>query len=107
MKPITIAHGEAMPAWFDILSSSHGARQKDGDEDEFGMEESLETMELLVEEEVRGGVPRERVVVGGFSQGAALALLMAVKGRKVGGVVVLSGYMPLQWKLLKVTCAAG
>ncbi|KAL8292172.1 hypothetical protein RQP46_001638 [Phenoliferia psychrophenolica] len=96
-----------MPAWFDIINPSHGAREKDGDEDEDGMEESLATLEGLVEDEVRGGIPRERVVVGGFSQGAALALFLATKskGSKLGGVIVLSGYMPLQWKLLKMKSA--
>ena len=112
MRPVTIAGGEAIPAWFDILHSAHHAREKDGDEDEVGMQESLETMEGLVEEEVKSGVPRERVVCGGFSQGAALALLMGVKskGSSLGGIVVLSGYMPLQWKLLEVratTCGRG
>ena len=58
-----------------------------------------------MEDEVRGGIPRERVVVGGFSQGAALALYLAAKskGSKIGGVIVLSGYLPLQWKLLSVS----
>lgn len=54
------------------------------------------------------GVQQERIVVGGFSQGAALALLAGLTGgEKVAGVACLSGYLPLQWKVLQVTWAFG
>lgn len=68
------------------------------------MEESLAEIERLVHAEVESGIKSERVVVGGFSQGAALALLEGVAGKaEIGGVVVLSGYLPLQWKIEKVS----
>lgn len=92
-----------MPAWFDSISMRHDDRLADGDEDEFGMEESLDTIETLIKEEEKAGIPRSRVVVGGFSQGGALAVLQGIKGGEVGGLVVLSGYLPLQWKILQVS----
>lgn len=66
MRPITVARGEAMPAWFDSISMRHDDRLADGDEDEFGMEESLDTIETLIKEEEKAGIPRSRVVVGAF-----------------------------------------
>lgn len=93
-----------MPAWFDILNQSHTARTQDGDEDEAGMKESLAALEALVKAEVDGGISIDRVVVGGFSQGAAMALLEGVTGgSRIGGLMVLSGYLPLQWKILQVS----
>lgn len=52
----------------------------------------------LIEELVAQGTPRERIVLGGFSQGHAVALLtgLATKsGEGLAGLVGLSGYMPL------------
>lgn len=43
------------------------------------------------------GVELGRVVVGGFSQGCAVSLLLGLAGRwkgEIGGVVGLSGYLP-------------
>lgn len=107
LREITIAggaHAPRMPAWFDILQQDHTKRTQDGDEDQEGMEESLSEIERLVKAEVDSGIRSERVVVGGFSQGAALALLEGVAGKaEIGGVIVLSGYLPLQWKIEKVS----
>lgn len=104
LRAISIYGGDPIPAWFDILNQDHGKREKDGDEDEVGMRESLKDLEELVRSEVEGGIASERVLVGGFSQGAALALLQGVVGEsKVGGLMVLSGYLPLQWKILQVS----
>lgn len=41
-------------------------------------------------------MPSSRVVVGGFSQGAAMSLLMLRGERKLAGVMALSGYLPMQ-----------
>lgn len=92
-----------MPAWFDILVSDHSQRTRDGTEDESGMNESLEDVRALIKRELELGIPPERIVVGGFSQGAGMALLAGLTGKdKVGGLVSLSGYLPLQWKFAKV-----
>jgi alpha-beta hydrolase superfamily lysophospholipase len=44
-------------------------------------------IESLIEKEVSAGVPSERVVVAGFSQGGAVALLMLRSSLKLGGFV--------------------
>ncbi len=53
-------------------------------------------MEELLEELSAGGLPSTRVVVGGFSQGAALSLLMLRSQYRLAGVLALSGYLPMQ-----------
>ena len=58
-----------MPSWFDISSLS-----KDDAEDEAGVKAAAQTVEKLVDAEVAAGIPEERIVVGGFSQGGATSV---------------------------------
>lgn len=75
--------------------------EEEGDEE--GMRRSVDSIWEIVDAEVQKGVPAERIMVGGFSQGAAVSLLLGLgvgaedgrgAGRRVGGVVGLSGYLP-------------
>lgn len=104
LRPITIAGGQKIPAWFDIIQQSHGRREKDGDEDEPGMRESIFELERLIKKEVESGIEMNRIVVGGFSQGAGLSALEGAIGEidRLGGIVMLSGYIPLPWKIKAV-----
>lgn len=77
---------------------------EDSDEvdDAEGMMKSVEYICGLVDKEVEGGVPVERIVVGGFSQGCAISLLVGLVSRykgKLAGVVGLSGYLPLSGRV--------
>jgi len=77
----------------------------DEDDDEDGMMKSVEYICGLIDKEVEAGVPIERIVVGGFSQGCAISLLVGLVSRysgKLGGVVGLSGYLPLGEKVGKM-----
>lgn len=105
LRPITIAGGQRIPAWFDILQQSHGKREKDGDEDEVGMREAIRELEKLILKEVEAGIPVERIVIGGFSQGAGLVALQGAIGKVDGlaGICMLSGYVPLSWKVKAVS----
>eukprot|EP00058_Branchiostoma_floridae_P020878 XP_002606368.1 hypothetical protein BRAFLDRAFT_57283 [Branchiostoma floridae] len=50
----------------------------------------------MVEEEEKGGIPSNRIVLGGFSQGGALALYAAFTLEKpLAGMVALSSWLPL------------
>lgn len=72
--------------------------EEDEEDDEEGMMASVEYICGLVDKEVEAGVPVERIVVGGFSQGCAMSLLVGLMNRykgKLGGVVGLSGYLSL------------
>lgn len=90
-RAVTINRGYLMPAWYDI-----GHPDLAMDEDETGLAHSRQTVDTLIENELARGVTAQRIVVAGFSQGAALALYAGL-GRQqlIGGVIALSGYLPM------------
>jgi predicted esterase len=52
-------------------------------------------VESLIEEEISAGVPAERIVLGGFSQGGALAMYAGLKTQhKLSSLLILSSYVP-------------
>ncbi|ORY12710.1 acyl-protein thioesterase 1 [Clohesyomyces aquaticus] len=68
------------------------------DEDEEGMKTSMAYIVSLIDNLVAKGVPEKRIVLGGFSQGCAMTLLAGLTSKyagKLGGLVGLSGYLPL------------
>ncbi len=69
MRPITLNGGMVMRGWYD-LTGMEAVKQ----EDAAGLAEAAATVESLVQKEVGRGVTRSHIVVGGFSQGGALAL---------------------------------
>lgn len=79
--------------------------ENDEEDDQEGMTKSVEYICGLIDKEVEAGVPAERLVVGGFSQGCAISLLVGLMSRykaKLGGVVGLSGYLPLSGRVGKM-----
>jgi len=91
LRPVTINNGYVMPAWYDILALGGPAR-----EDEAGLRASQALVEALIAREVQRGIASSRIVVGGFSQGCAMALLTGLRhADKLAGIVGLSGYLPL------------
>jgi phospholipase/carboxylesterase len=91
VRAVTINGGVRMRAWYDILGLEIAQRQ-----DETGVRESIRFVQELVARENRRGVPSERIVVAGFSQGGAIALAAAVRHpQPLGGVVALSTYLPI------------
>eukprot|EP00877_Chromochloris_zofingiensis_P014740 jgi/Chrzof1/951/Cz01g34270.t1 len=82
----------SMPGWYDI-TSLEDINQK---EDQQGLKESQRYIESLVEAEMASGVPSSRVIVAGFSQGGAVALLMLRSHHKLAGIAGLSTYLPLR-----------
>ena len=89
--PVTINGGYAMRAWYDILASDLVQR-----EDETGLRRSVASIEVLIEREKSRGIASHRIVLAGFSQGCAMALLTGLRhGERLGGIAGLSGYLPL------------
>jgi phospholipase/carboxylesterase len=89
--PVTVNGGYVMPAWYDIASLDIA-----GVQDESGIRQSQASVEMLIEEEMARGVPSERIVLAGFSQGGAIALQTALRyPQRLGGVMALSTYLPL------------
>lgn len=52
-------------------------------------------VEHILEQQAAAGVPPSRVVIGGFSQGGAMALLALRSDQQLAGVLALSAFMPL------------
>ncbi|RZL44665.1 MAG: carboxylesterase [Variovorax sp.] len=89
--PVTINGGYAMPAWYDIAVADLVVR-----EDEAGLRRSQATIDSLIAAEKARGIPADRIVVAGFSQGCAMALMTGLRqGERLAGIVGLSGYLPL------------
>jgi phospholipase/carboxylesterase len=85
--PVTINGGMVMPAWYDIVAiGGDGAKGED-------VRRSAKQLRALLEREERKGVPADRIVLAGFSQGAAMALHVGTRyPRALRGIMVLSGY---------------
>lgn len=91
VRPVTINGGQRMRAWYDIAGFDRGAAQ-----DEAGIRESAEALFALLRRERERGIPAERIVVAGFSQGGAMALFVGPRWpERLGGVIALSTYLPL------------
>ncbi len=91
VMPVTINGGQPMRAWYDILSADIVRR-----EDEAGLRASMAQVHALLEAEEARGVPSHRIVLGGFSQGCAITLGAGLRhGRRLAGLVGMSGYLPL------------
>ena len=91
MRPVTINGGHVMRAWYDIALDGVARRA-----DAQGIRESQAAIEALIERENERGIPSERIVLAGFSQGGAIALQTALRHRtRLAGVLALSTYLPL------------
>jgi phospholipase/carboxylesterase len=91
VMPVTINNGYRMRAWYDILGTELVRR-----EDEAGLRNSLALVEALIAREKQRGIAANRIVIGGFSQGCAMALLTGLRHQeRLAGIVGLSGYLPL------------
>lgn len=89
--PVTINGGYQMPAWYDIAAADLVAR-----EDEAGLRRSQAEIEALIAHEKARGIAAGRIVVAGFSQGCAMALMTGLRHtERLAGIVGLSGYLPL------------
>ncbi|XP_027254733.1 acyl-protein thioesterase 1 isoform X3 [Cricetulus griseus] len=64
VMPVTLNMNMAMPSWFDIIGLS-----PDSHEDESGIKQAAESVKALIEQEVKNGIPSNRIILGGFSQG--------------------------------------
>jgi len=91
VMPVTINNGASMRAWYDIVGLDLVRR-----EDEAGLGRSRGDVETLLAREKERGIPAGRIVVAGFSQGSAMALLTGLRhGERLAGIAGLSGYLPL------------
>ena len=91
MRPVTINAGYVMRAWYDIIGTDLARR-----EDEAGLRASRLEVEALLARERARGVAASRIVLAGFSQGCAMALMTGLRhAERLAGLAGLSGYLPL------------
>ena len=87
--PVTLNGGMVMPAWYDISEIDLQRRH-----DEAGVRRSDRQVRALMAREHERGVPWERIVLAGFSQGGAIALFTGLRHpERLAGVMALSTYM--------------
>lgn len=90
VQPVTINGGYAMRAWYDILEANLGRRV-----DEAGVRQSAAQVAELIEREVARGIPHNKIVLAGFSQGGAITLFLGLRyPQRLAGLMALSTYLP-------------
>jgi len=88
---VTRNNGYIMPAWYDVYGITPVSK-----EDEAGIQASQHHINSLIKKEIQRGIPSERIILAGFSQGGAIALYTAVRyPQKLAGILALSTYLPL------------
>jgi predicted esterase len=106
-----------MPSWYiqtltPLLASSYRLHFRfdieafgfDSVEDEEGMLQSASSINLLISAEIESGTDPSRIVIGGFSQGGTMSLLSGLScERRLAGIAVLSGWLPLRDKFSGVS----
>ena len=98
VRPVSINNGMRMRAWYDIVHFDFDALHTDAGKsraDEAGVAESVAQVEALIARENERGIPAERIVLIGFSQGGAITLSAGLRRRvPLAGLAGLSTYLP-------------
>jgi phospholipase/carboxylesterase len=90
VRPVTINGGMRMRAWYDITGLDRKAL-----EDVTGFRDTDVQVRQLITKEGERGIPPNRIVLAGFSQGGAVSLYTAPRfPEKLAGVMALSCYLP-------------
>jgi phospholipase/carboxylesterase len=91
-RAVTINFGAVMPAWYDIKTLSRGPEREEAAD----IRAAGDQLSALLEAVEEQGIPAERIVLAGFSQGAAMALHVGLRyPRPLAGLLILSGYLVL------------
>ena len=91
VMPVTINGGYQMRAWYDIRDADLANR-----EDKEGVRKSAALVEQLIDAEQAAGIPSDKIVLAGFSQGGAIALHLSTRiQHKLAGIVALSTYLTM------------
>uniref|UniRef100_A0A3Q3MPM2 palmitoyl-protein hydrolase n=1 Tax=Labrus bergylta TaxID=56723 RepID=A0A3Q3MPM2_9LABR len=88
-RPYTPMRGALSNVWFDRRKIS-----RDSPEHLESIDHMCDTLESVIQDQVRAGIPKHRIVIGGFSMGGAMALhLVCRRHPDVGGVFALSSFL--------------
>ncbi len=94
-QPVTINQGYVMRSWYDIKSMNlHDRADMDG------VLASEISVNALIEEQIAAGIPANKIVLAGFSQGGVVSLFTGLRyGQTLAGIMALSCYLPTADKL--------
>lgn len=88
---VITAYNMKMTGWYDFFQETFDEQEK---EDLEGMNQSAETINAIIAQ-AREAHPNSPIWLGGFSQGAAMALIVGLSQiTPVAGIIALSGYVP-------------
>jgi phospholipase/carboxylesterase len=94
-RPVTINQGYVMRAWYDIKSMDLHNRA-----DMTGVLESEADIRALIQEQIDAGIPANKIVLAGFSQGGVVGLFSGLRyDQTLAGIMALSCYLPTADKL--------
>ena len=94
-RPVTVNGGATMRAWYDIAFDEKGIHQN-----EAHIRASEQGLRALIKRENERGIECGRIVLAGFSQGAAIALHTGLRHTEsLAGIMALSMPLPLAEKL--------
>lgn len=92
LRPITLNNGMVMRAWYDIVSVDLCNQV-----DLAGIAHSTQLIQKLIESQLNEGLDASQIFLAGFSQGGVMAILAALQcDTRLGGVIALSSYLPMQ-----------
>jgi len=84
--------GDNVRAWFD-MSNYNGINYKEKFTD---IEESEKLIKFLIDKEINRGIPSNRIILVGFSQGGVMALRMCMNfNQQLAGIIAISAWVPL------------
>jgi lysophospholipase-2 len=73
-----------------------------------GLRETVEHVHALIDAEIAAGIPEERILLGGLNQGCAVALTaLLLGGRKLAGVMGMSGWLPFAGEIRRALAGKG
>src|SRR3989338_3984005 len=91
LRPVHINMQTPTRAWYDVYSLTDL-----NCEDKTGIHASQAAIDALIQQEINHGVPANRIVLAGFSQGGAMALYTGMRQKStLAGILALSCYLPL------------
>ena len=86
-RPITINEGEPLRAWYDFVPHSEYAGSDD-------IKASALSIKALLQAQIDQGIPPERIMLAGFSQGGVMALEVGLRyEQRIAGIIALSTYL--------------
>ncbi len=92
-REITLHGGIPSRAWFDILGNEWPRTLRTINFDD--LQTSAAQVEALIQRELDAGIPSEKIILAGFSQGGVVALHTGLNYEKpLGGIMALSTYLP-------------